>query len=871
MTTSYFRKQPEVEWYKQMYRELLRDSWYCEIDPDKAGTGDIIVWEKPGKEQGHMGIVRTNRVDLNPESGGRSGTVYNSTSRRDRRPDYPWDPFYDPESPPDPIDGDGWTGPAVSPWNCAEGVTFWRPKVCECRPPHHPKWDKPARTPRRIDPLALDLDGGGIRTIAVDNGVFFDHDANGFHEHTGWVAHGDGMLMLDWNNNGRLDSGMELFGEFTLLSTGTPVGGDGFQVLSLFDANHDGKIDAEDPIWSQLKVWQYGEDDVENYDPDESGIISTVEELGITAIYLDSEVCNETDSEGNTQVRSGLFQWADGSTGLVAEYSFTRDTSYTLPTEYLEVPEDVLALPDLMFNGNVYNLQQEMVRDSSGVLKSLVESFISEESSDNRGSIMEQILFRWTGADQVSPEARGPFMDGRKVVVLEQLYGETPANPDSSQAASWEATYHEVFEIFYADLMAQTHLSDLYETITYTWNEEKQDYDIDTTALIAALDQAIADDPVKGKELLSEFARTRRGMGYWDDNCFLSLREHFIEQNPDLAWVFDTGGLPVYNQLGQSPDGWYWKHMFGTWNSDAVQGSATQGDGWINSLTGDDVVYGTDRNEKLLNQDGDSILVAGGGQDTIWAGSGNDILDGGAHDDLLIGEAGDDVYLFRPGSGHDVIRDIDATEGNIDTIWLGGNLTPDDITLKRSGNYLVLEIIATGDTISVEDFFRFESYVKRVEQIQFMDGTTWDETEMIARAYAPTNGPDRIYGGPGDDELSGLGGADLIYGLESNDTLHGDDDNDRLYGGLGADTLEGGSGADRLYGEDDPDVLMGGLDDDYTAGGPGNDTYRFSRGDGHDTIDDTDTTAGNTDTLELGADILPTDVQIQRMGNDLKL
>ncbi|MFH1116298.1 MAG: hypothetical protein V1792_20490, partial [Pseudomonadota bacterium] len=441
------------------------------------------------------------------------------------------------------------------------------------------------------------MDGDGIRTIGIDNGVFFDHDANGFHEHTGWVAHGDGMLMLDWNNNGRLDSGMELFGEYTLLSTGIPVGGDGFQVLSLFDANHDGKIDAADPIWSQLKVWQYGEDDVENYDPDESGIISTVEELGITAIYLDSEVCNETDSEGNTQVRSGLFQWADGSTGLAAEYSFTRDTSYTLPTEYLEVPEDVLALPDLMFNGNVYNLQQEMVRDSSGVLKSLVESFISEESSDNRGSIMEQILFRWTGADQVSPEARGPFMDGRKVVVLEQLYGETPGNPDSGQAASWEATYHEVFEIFYADLMAQTHLSDLYETITYTWSEEKQDYVIDTTALIAALDQAIADDPVKGKELLSEFARTRRGMGYWDDNCFLSLREHFIEQDPDLAWVFDTGGVPVLEHPDPATPGWDSVHLFGTDNAEAIKGDPAESYRVLHGVNGNDVIYGTDRNE----------------------------------------------------------------------------------------------------------------------------------------------------------------------------------------------------------------------------------------------------------------------------------
>ncbi|MFH0824871.1 MAG: calcium-binding protein, partial [Pseudomonadota bacterium] len=366
-------------------------------------------------------------------------------------------------------------------------------------------------------------------------------------------------------------------------------------------------------------------------------------------------------------------------------------------------------------------------------------------------------------------------------------------------------------------------------------------------------------------------SRTLRGLGLKDTPGYLAMREFFIQQDPSLGWVLDTGGLPFYNQLGQSADGWYYPHMFGTWGSEAVQGSATQGDGWINSLSGDDVVYGTDRNEYLLNEDGDSILVAGGGADIVWAGSGADILDGGPGTDVLYGESGNDTYIFRLGSGNDTIIDTDATEGNVDTIFIGSSLTPDDIALKRVGNGLVVEIIGTSDTMTVKDFFRNDSTLNRVEQIRFMDGTVWTESEMIAWTYTPTDQDDVIYGSPDVDELSGLGGNDTIYGLASADILYGNDQDDQLFGNAGADTLEGGSGADRLYGEDDPDILIGGLDDDYAAGGPGNDVYRFSRGDGHDTIDDTDSTAGNTDTLELGADILPTDVQIERMGNDLKL
>ena len=252
MTTHYFRELP-IPWYaaafplnyadkwvRHMYQEMIRDRWYCRVDPDQAGVGDIIVWQMGDRDYGHMGIVRTNYPDFVE---GRRGTAYNSTSRRDRRPNYRLDPTFTPEHPKDAV---GWTGPAFSPWNLTEGVTFWRPKVCEC-PGGLPEWPERPPSRRVTDPLTLDLDGNGIRTISIDDGVFIDHDANGFHEHTGWVAHGDGMLMLDWNNNGRLDSGMELFGEYTLLSTGIPVGGDGFQVLSLYDANHDGKIDAEDP------------------------------------------------------------------------------------------------------------------------------------------------------------------------------------------------------------------------------------------------------------------------------------------------------------------------------------------------------------------------------------------------------------------------------------------------------------------------------------------------------------------------------------------------------------------------------------------------------------------------------------------------
>ena len=111
---------------------------------------------------------------------------------------------------------------------------------------------------QRGDPLVLDLDGNGIQTVGTSSCMHFDGDDNGFKEATGWVAPGDGMLMLDMNGNGRLDSGKELFGDFTILPNGVEAG-TGFQALAYYDANGDGKIDTNDPIWSQLRVWQYND------------------------------------------------------------------------------------------------------------------------------------------------------------------------------------------------------------------------------------------------------------------------------------------------------------------------------------------------------------------------------------------------------------------------------------------------------------------------------------------------------------------------------------------------------------------------------------------------------------------------------------
>ena len=58
-----------------------------------------------------------------------------------------------------------------------------------------------------------------------------------------------------------------------------------------------------------------------------------------------------------------------------------------------------------------------------------------------------------------------------------------------------------------------------------------------------------------------------------------------------------------------------------------------------------------------------------------------------------------------------------------------------------------------------------------------------------------------LFGGAGNDTLTGGSGADLLFGQAGNDTLLGKGGNDLLFGGAGNDTLTGGTGDDQVFGQ----------------------------------------------------------------------
>ncbi len=105
------------------------------------------------------------------------------------------------------------------------------------------------------DPLILDLDRDGIELNPVHRGVNFDLWSSGDTHAVAWTQGDDGFLALDRNGNQVIDNGSELFGNIN--------GGfaDGFDQLKELDSaamggNEDGRIDAEDAAFNQLRIWK---------------------------------------------------------------------------------------------------------------------------------------------------------------------------------------------------------------------------------------------------------------------------------------------------------------------------------------------------------------------------------------------------------------------------------------------------------------------------------------------------------------------------------------------------------------------------------------------------------------------------------------
>jgi len=633
--------------------------------------------------------------------------------------------------------------------------------------------DQFAQTKQTVSPIILDLDGDGIETTAVNSFAWFDHDANGFAESTGWVGDDDGILARDIDGNGRIDSGRELFGSETLLTSGSKAA-NGFVALAELDNNSDGKIDINDAAYSTLKIWK--DRDGDGYTSE--GELLTLDEAGIQSLNVSYSNSSLQDVNGNEHRQLGSYTRTDGTTLNAADVWFKTSKMNTFAQEWLEVSEDISGMPDLRGFGNVYNLHQAMVRDTSGILKDLVTQFAAATDSTTRLTLATSIIYKWTGADAYSVDSRGFWINGRQLYVIEAILGEgfmqdfgtnagTP-NPGPNAAVKLNTIYNSLFEFFYAELSAQTNLKFLFDDVTYQWHGSTQSFIGNLDAVAADLTTLIQSDRTTGLTLLADFARALKGLGALDGFDVIGFQQALEGLGSDVTALFSST----------------WAGLVATNNNDTLNGTL-----------------------------GNDYLIGLGGNDNLIALDGNDTLDGGAGNDTLSGGTGDDVYLIKANDGTDVIFDVSG----MDTIRYV-NLNSTDIRITRDETSLYIEQINGLGRVEINDWFNSTSF--QIERIEFADQSFWDASTLESHlaVVTATDNSDVIYGSSGNDIISGLGGADILFGHIGDDTLDGGYGNDILKGGAGDDVYLFGinSGQDIAY---DGDAAQGGGDKvRFTAG-----------------------------------------------------
>ncbi|NBO92261.1 MAG: hypothetical protein EBV06_08105 [Planctomycetia bacterium] len=160
----------------------------------------------------------------------------------------------------------------------------------------------------------------------------------------------------------------------------------------------------------------------------------------------------------------------------------------------------------------------------------------------------------------------------------------------------------------------------------------------------------------------------------------------------------------------------------------------------------------------------------------------------------------------------------------------GTNLNDTIVISRDANNPSILRAVINGVTVSSRS-------LTGLTTVNVYGGKGDDKITLQANVGTVRGVAFRLYGGIGNDTLTGAAGNDLLDGGAGDDTLLGMGGNDNLIGGLGNDTLDGGSGEDRLNGGVGDDALHGGTGVDRLFGGAGfNDIFGKDSGDQLDRV-----------------------------------
>ena len=219
------------------------------------------------------------------------------------------------------------------------------------------------------DPLVLDLNKDGKISIISNKETYFNHNGDDIAFKSSWIGKDDGLLIRDINNDGIIDNGSELFGNFTKIKDeqgNTTLAKDGFEALKELDSNNDGIIDNKDEAFNELKIWQDINEDAKT-SKDE---LKSLKDLDIVELRLDANDVNINLGEGNSIIKQATYKSTDGKLSLLADINFSVDT---ISAEFIDNKTTKQGTKDS------FNIQVK----GTGFVRDLADALVLSANSDN--------------------------------------------------------------------------------------------------------------------------------------------------------------------------------------------------------------------------------------------------------------------------------------------------------------------------------------------------------------------------------------------------------------------------------------------------------------------------------------------------------
>lgn len=185
---------------------------------------------------------------------------------------------------------------------------------------------------------------------------------------------------------------------------------------------------------------------------------------------------------------------------------------------------------------------------------------------------------------------------------------------------------------------------------------------------------------------------------------------------------------------------------------------------------------------------------------------------------------------WETGPSPDLWFDLSSQGNQCNRVIIVGSTGGDTIRWGRAGEFEYINLNAA-ETADVDFDVRAAGTYHCIMALVFGG----DGNDVVSGAGGldtglPANYSMRLEGGAGADRLIGGNNRNTLAGGLGNDSLIGGRRADALAGGNGADTLRGGFLGDVIKGGSGADTLIGGPDADVLVGGPGIDTCNGGSG-----------------------------------------